>query len=373
MSEPSSDQRDESSSDEVGDPANRIVTVLEPEDEYTHEPDAAENYNESMYLNAFDLGLQAGGWFRLGNRVNEGHAEMSVCIYLPDGRVGFMYDRPKIDNNDEMRAGGLSITVVEPFEHLAVRYEGRVCLLDNPGDMANPREAFRNNPMVECSVSLDYRGVSPMYGGKPQYADGRDIEVAAEKSFAKAHYEQHCSVTGTITVADPEGGSGTVMEIDGLGLRDKSWGPRFWQALTWYRWLPMVFSDKFAMMLSVIDRPGEDGQVQAPHTGGMVLVGDEYHKVLDCRVDADWNDAGEQTTMRCWVKTAEREYELTGEVLSMIPLRNRRKTPDGEQLHTRITEAMTRYECDGQVGIGMSEFLDQVVDGWPIGVPAPAG
>ena len=33
-----------------------IVTVLEPEDEYPHEPDAAENYNESMYLNAFDAG-----------------------------------------------------------------------------------------------------------------------------------------------------------------------------------------------------------------------------------------------------------------------------------------------------------------------------
>jgi len=30
---------------------------------------------------------------------------------------------------------------------------------------------------------------------------------------------------------------------------------------------------------------------------------------------------------------------------------------------------MTRFECDGQVGIGMSEFLDQVIDGWPIGVP----
>jgi hypothetical protein len=232
--------------------------------------------------------------------------------------------------------------------------------------MADPRVAFRNNPMVDCTVSLDYRGVSPMYGGKPQYADGREIEVEAGTSFAKAHYEQHCSVTGTITVgAAPGEGAGTVMEIDGLGLRDKSWGPRYWQALTWYRWLPMVFSDDFAMMLSVIDR----GEGRPPSTSGMVLVGDEYHKVLDCRVDADWDEKGEQTTMRAWARTAEREYELTGEVISMIPLRNRRTTPDGELLHTRITEAMMRYECDGKVGIGMSEFLDQVVDGWPIGVP----
>ena len=27
---------------------------LEPEDEYTHTPDAASNYNESMYFNVFD-------------------------------------------------------------------------------------------------------------------------------------------------------------------------------------------------------------------------------------------------------------------------------------------------------------------------------
>jgi hypothetical protein len=67
--------------------------------------------------------------------------------------------------------------------------------------------------------------------------------------------------------------------------------------------------------------------------------------------------------------TDEREYRATGEVFSIIRLRSRRTTPDGNLLQTRITEAMTRSECDGHVGIGMSEFLDQVVDGWPIGVP----
>ena len=148
---------------------DEIVTVLLPEDEYTHEPDDVVNYNESMYFNAFDLERQAGGWFRLGNRVNEGYAEMSVCIYLPDGRVGFMFDRPKITNNDEMNAGGLRIDVHERFEHLSVHYEGKVCLLDDPSEMANPREAFANNPRVPCTVDIDWHGVSPMYGGKPAF------------------------------------------------------------------------------------------------------------------------------------------------------------------------------------------------------------
>ena len=334
----------------------KIVTVLEPDDEYTHEPDAAPNYNESMYLNAFDLDKEVGGWFRLGNRVNEGYAEMTVCVYLPGGRIGFVYGRPRIESNDKMEAGGLAIEVVTPFEHLQVRYDGKVCLLDDPGEMADPRTAFEQNPWVECQVDLDFRGISPMYGGKPQYDDGTELEVDPDTSFAKAHYEQHCAVTGTIRVGDE------VLDIDGLGLRDKSWGPRHWQAISWYRWLPLVFSadpsaTPQAMMISIV----------GGKPGGMVLEGNEYHLIRDCTIESDWDDDRYQTAMRCSVTTDHDTYEVTGEVISLIPLRNRRQDADGNELLTRITEAMTRFECRGQTGIGMSEYLDQIVEGVPIG------
>ncbi|HEY3889304.1 MAG TPA: hypothetical protein VGL73_12070, partial [Caulobacteraceae bacterium] len=78
-----------------------FITRLEPQDEYTHTPDAAANYNESMYFNVFDPKTAVGGWFRIGNRPNEGYAEMSVCLYLPGGRVAFMFGRPKISGNAE--------------------------------------------------------------------------------------------------------------------------------------------------------------------------------------------------------------------------------------------------------------------------------
>ena len=86
--------------------ATRIV--LAPEDEYNHEPDPVPNYNESMYFNVVDHHSRLGAWFRLGNRVNEGYAEMSCCVYLPDGRVGCMYQRPGISSNEAFDAGGLS-------------------------------------------------------------------------------------------------------------------------------------------------------------------------------------------------------------------------------------------------------------------------
>jgi hypothetical protein len=340
----------------------KVITVLESTDEYPHEPDEATNYNESMYLNGFDVAQEVGGWFRLGNRVNEGYAEMSVCLYLPGGRVGFMFGRPRIETNAEMRAGGLHIEVVEPFEHLKVAYDGKVVLLDEPADMADPRAAFRDNPHADCRVDLDVRGVSPMYGGRAVYEDGTELPVDAEKSFAKAHYEQHTKVTGTITVGDE------VIDLDGLGLRDKSWGPRYWQALTWYRWIPMVFEDGFAMMLSVIG-DGEGGA----RNSGMVLEDGEYHKIVDCRIDSDWDERHHQTAMRMWARSEHgNEYEIDGEVISLIPLRNRRVGPDGVEQFTRITEAMTRFRCGDRKGIGMSEYLDQVVDGVPIGTDVTA-
>jgi hypothetical protein len=68
------------------------------------------------------------------------------------------------------------------------------------------------------------------------------------------------------------------------------------------------------------------------------------------------------------VKTESGEaYNVEGRVLSLIPLRNRRKTPDGRELATRITEGFTEYTCNGHVGYGMSEYLDQIVNGKPTG------
>ena len=150
---------------------------LEPQDEYTHTPDAASNYNESMYFNVFDPKAKIGGWFRLGNRPNEGHAEMTTCLYLPDGRVAFMYGRPKIADNKAMKAGGMHIEVVEPFKKLKVSYDGKALVLARPFEMAEPSKAFRENPQVDCRVELDYEGVSPMYGGETVRDDGKPMAI----------------------------------------------------------------------------------------------------------------------------------------------------------------------------------------------------
>jgi hypothetical protein len=333
---------------------------LDPQDEYMHALESATNFNESMYFNVYDPERKVGGFLRLGNRANEGYAELTTCIYLPDGRVAFMFNRPKIDNNDAFDAGGTRFDVVTPFEELRTTYDGKVALLAEPLQMVNPRQAFTDNPWVEARVELTHRGVSPMYGGEPVNDDGSALGEDHSGGFARGHYEQHMAVSGTIRVGDEE------WIVDGFGLRDHSWGPRFWQSPWWYRWLTANFGDDFGFVVSII--AARDG---GRHYGGMVLRDGEYERITDASIETVWKDEY-HTELRATATTKRDTYEIGGTVLNLIPLRNRRTTPDGEQLVTRISEGMTEWSCNGRTGYGLSEYLDQMIDGHPVGAAEEA-
>jgi hypothetical protein len=329
---------------------------LEARDEFPHTIENVANFNESVYINLFDHQQRMGGWFRVGNRPNEGHAEMSTCIYLPDGRVGFMFRRAPKDTNDDYDAAGLSISIVEPLHKIRVQFDGKLCLLDDPAEMADPPRAFAENPHVPCRVDLAYRNVAPIFGGLPVDERGNPIDESPEEAFARAHYEQHLAGAGTIAVGDD------VWHVSGLGLRDHSWGPRFWQNIYWYRWLPMSFTEDFALMISIITRASGQQRI-----GGMILEHGAYEPVLNAELQVDYDERGYQRTLTAVAHTAKQSYRIDGRVLSLIPLRNRRQSTDGRELMTRITEGFTEYRCNGLVGYGMSEFLDQIVDGRPVG------
>lgn len=331
---------------------------LEPADEYMHPLGPEPNFNESMYINVFDPKQRLGGWLRLGNRANERQAEMTVCLYLPDGRVGFMFQRPSISDNEALDAGGLRWDIVKPFEHLRVTYDGKVIVMTDPTAMADPRRAFRDHPMVDCEIKLDFtgQGAKSMFGGEPTERHEKPGE-----EFATGHYEQLIAGKGRMRVGDEE------WEVDGFGLRDHSWGPRYWQAPWYYRWLTASFGPDFGFMGSRVAR--RDG---AGTRGGFVWEDGRIHLCDDFEISTETvgGDKYHQTisaTLRS--SRSNREWKIAGEVLSLVPLRNRRTDPEGNELFTRISEGMTRWTmADGREGFGMSEYLDQIIDGQPVGL-----
>lgn len=333
---------------------------LVPEDDYMHPREEASNFNESAYYNFFDPGCGLGGWVRLGNRPNEGYAEMTTCLYLPDGRVAFWFDRPRIDHNDRHDAGGLRFEVVEPFAEHRVTYDGRAVVLADPSALEDPRRAFTENPRVPCRVEQVHRGIAKPWGGEPEPEEGETRRpVDPEKSFARGHFEQHMAVTGTVTVGDD------AFELtDGLGLRDHSWGPRYWQSVWWYRWLTVNLGPNLGFAATVTGDEGGGRRV-----GGFLYDrarhGEDWVPIRAVDLRSDFDDRWYHSAVHATVHTDDHSYDVTGDVWSNVPLRNRRNG-----LMTRITEGMTRWRHGDLEGSGLAEYLDQMVDGRPVGAVA---
>jgi hypothetical protein len=329
-----------------------VEIVLLEEDDFMHPVEEAANFNESAYYNFFDGERPVGGWVRIGNRPNEGYAEVSICLYEPDGTACFQYKRPRIEGNGAHDAGGLRFEVVEPWRHHRVGYDGHVCFLRDPLQMAEPSVAFKSNPFVPVELELDWRGVCPGWGGEPRRRrpDG-GFEAARlgdpEKQFARGHFEQGGAVEGSLVI------DGRTYELRGHGLRDHSWGPRFWQNTGYYRWLTIPLGADFGMMGLVAERREGESSRGFVYRKGMPNLDVE-------RVELETDLAGEQQTQRAiharLFATGGEVFEVEGRVLSLVPCRNRR----GGWV-TRIAEGMTEWRCGDRRGYGMSEYLDHLV------------
>jgi hypothetical protein len=320
-----------------------ILGDLTPEDDYTHPLGPEPNFNESMYFNFFDPAQGIGGFIRIGNRANEGRAEVTVTLYLKDGRVLFTFKRAPIDHNDAFDAGGARFEVITPGEKLRTVYEGRVVDLDEPRNMKDPRKAFTESPKRQVVLDLVHEAVGPMYGSS---GSKEESERSADQQFAKAHYEQHMAVSGEIRIDDE------VVHIQGYGLRDHSWGPRYWQAIESYEWLTLNFGPDLGAMISVIRRDADHIR-----TGGVIVRDGKLETIVKAEVDADYEGNGlYHRSVRADIETSSGEtHRITGEVQGFIPLRNRR-----EGLVTHIGEGMTAWSWGDRKGYGLSEFLRQV-------------
>jgi len=322
---------------------------LEPQDEHLHPPGSEASFNESMYFNAFDPSKRIGGFVRIGNRAREGYVEVTVCLYMPDGRVAFMFQRPQFAADKAFDAGGLRFEVIRPYDEVHVSYSGRVVLLDNPMDMVEPRQAFGSNPHEDSTVSLTFSGVSTLFGG---------VETTMSEAYgdemAASQYEQLVAAVGTVAVG-PER-----WDVRGFGLRDHRWGARTGPAPWYHRWLTANFGPTFGFMgFRIASEDGQGGR------GGFVWDGTAMHVCDELAIATNWTGADSyHDEVDAVLSDGSRHWHARGRVLSLIPLRTR-----SGGAHARVCEGMTEWKLDdGRIGYGLSEYLDRIVNDKPVGV-----
>lgn len=328
------------------------ITEFPSSDEYMHEATDDPQFNESMYYNFVDGEAGFSTLIRMGNRVNEGHAEVTVLLYLPGGGAAIHFERAPITDNSKFDAGGLRFDVVEPLQHVRVTYSGDTNVLAKGTDLEDPKTALSTSPVEHLELTLDYQSLIPLYGlGQGDSAVGGI--AGAEDSIAAGHYQGPCRVSGVVDLA------GERTELSGLGFRDHSWGPRKWQGPRYWRWISCL-CDEGNGFVGWITQIGDS----RPPGNGMVLRDGKFSLVRRVDVDSTYGQPSHYPeSMRLTLHTDDASYQATGEVQSLVPLRHRR-----EGVTARLAEVVCQYDFDGIAGYGIAEYHDLMLDGVPAGM-----
>jgi len=324
---------------------------LLPEDDRIRLPGPEHNWNESRYLDFLDPVQDVAGWLRLGNRPNEGHAERSVCVHLPDGRAAFGFARSPITGNTD-EVGGLVWGVERPFVLSSVRFDGDLSLLDDPRALTNPKVALSGAPKVSCHIDLTVHadGLAAVLG-QEQWQIGK-IFLPGQ---ADGHYQHLVRVRGTVRVCSQ------TWSIDGFGGRDHSWGPRNWHSKRHFRWMVGSGANGFGFMLTVSASETERRRA------GCVVVDGRFLWTEDIDLSCDYNSDHLAQRVCIVVRAEGRAWRIEGEPVSHLPLRHRRKDAQGDESVLRILKSPMHWRVeDAGEAWGIAEIHDRLESGVPV-------
>ena len=328
-----------------------MSTPADPADELFHPVGDHPAWSESYYFNMVDASSGVGFFTRMGFRPNDGWADALHGVYLPGGQVAFTYGR-RTDLTPEVVAGlgpldpavgNLLLRRGEAFRRWDVVYAGDAQVMGDPTVML---AATKDRPEGWCSVERLDMEVTFETLGPPHYAVGGE----------QGHFEQTCHAHGTIRLG------GRSWDVDGHGVRDKSWGPRTWQAPSgsqakaggapvagcFLNWFSMNFGADLALG-GACGRTA-DGSFRGKgwvQRDGVTL--DLTEVTMSTVFDPD-NPLLHRTVRLDAVDAEGRALAVEGEVLTICPTKIPRR--DGV---TFVNEGLARWTTEGREGFGIAE------------------
>ncbi len=199
---------------------------IHPEDEGPHPAGSDEAWQESVYLAWRDVRLGIGGQHRIGNEPNRETANLWCGVYADTGE--------RFRHNDE----GVALRRCE-------RGAGLEC---GPQAMFHDGEALRFVlDSDDCRLDLVVQDPPGWLAWIEKSTNALDGRIYSD------HYNGHCRVSGEAELA------GRRYQVDALGWRDHSWGPRHWDSIVCTRSLGGGFAS--GLTLSLLTFLGTDGQL----------------------------------------------------------------------------------------------------------------
>jgi hypothetical protein len=335
----------------------RGVPDVNPLDERMHPVGDAPAWSESYYFNFVDPESKIAMFTRMGFRPGDGWADGLHVVYLGGDRVAFTYARRDIGQDlhaydHDLTVGGLELVCVVPFANWEIRYHGPAQDIPDAAILLTRRKArppgwYRE---AELDMAVDFNALA-----EPHYA----------ASGERGHFEQTGRVRGRITLV--RDGRRDAYTVDGYGVRDKSWGPRDWDAgagtaregppqntgpAPFVNWFSMNFGPALALGGSCFRH--RDGALRG---AGWIQRDGVTEDLLDVVMESEYRPGSIwHTAVRLTGRSASGDpVAVEGRILTICPTKI--PAPGGA---TFVNEGLAEFRAGGLTGYGISEHWHAV-------------
>lgn len=311
--------------------------MIEPRDDHPHEKGAESAWSESTYFNFVDTATGLAGFSRIGFRPNEGTADAMLFLFLPEGGAVAVLEREqRLDIPENARVGGIAHERREELARWVVEAHGKGLAVARADAVDIAGAQSRAGVVLEVRADLAFDPFMPPFGTSGRNKRSADAAAAAAATAA-GHFEQGCRVHGSIRAGD------LLVAVEGIGLRDRSWGPRDWSAPWGWRWFSIPFGADLAIGVHSVFFPGREVQAGWAWRDGRTI------KMKGFELDTTYEGTFHRSLTITATDVEGETYKIEGNVLSVIPLKFG---------GTRVHEGLTRFRMNGRQATGIAEYLD---------------
>ena len=311
--------------------------MIEPRDDHPHDKGTEPAWSESTYFNFVDDATGLAGFSRIGFRPNEGTADATLFLFLPEGgAVAFLEREPQRDIPEDARVGGIGHERLADLGRWRVHARGKGLAVARADAVDISGAPSRAGVVIDVRADLAFDAWMPPFGTSGRNRRSADAAASAS-AVAAGHFEQAGRVHGSVRAGD------VVFAVDGAGLRDRSWGPRDWSAPWSWRWFSIPFGEDLAIGVHSVLFPGREVQAGWAWRDGRTI------KMKGFELDTTYEGTFHRSLTIDATDVEGETYAIHGEVLSVIPL-----AIGG----TRVHEGLTRFRMNGRETTGIAEYLD---------------
>ena len=330
-------------------------------DERMHPVGDDPAWSESYYFNFVDPDSGIGMFTRMGFRPRNGWADALHVVYLGGDRVAFTYGRRDIGTDlsvydGDLKVGSLAITCETDFGRWRLAYDGPAQDVPDAAILLTRSKTRPEGWFTPANLKMDltFDTLTP-----PHFA----------AKGVHGHFEQSGRVKGQLTLG------GETRTFEGLGVRDKSWGPRNWGGQSsgsgggagagprlssaaapspFVVWFSMNFGPEMSMGGSC--GRGADGVVRG---AGWIQEGDAVGDLKDVTIESEFRSNSILHTAIVLHATtpAGKRIRIDGKVESMCPTQI--PFPGGA---TFVNEGVAIFDYDGRKGTGIAEEWHNVTE-----------